>query len=322
MFQGLDDGPLLPRMRKINASEDEVFSVVDQRETRRARAWLKDRISRAAKLPENELYHEAVEITPAMAEILLAKHNKGNRLPVRRRVSLYADAIRRGEWLFHSQGISLARDGTLNNGQHRLRAIIEAGTPTRMNVTFNEDRNAFMALDTGKARGGKDTLTIATNHKYTACLAAAARLLKNIKFGGRGKISATNIEIVEIVNDNPDLAEWSCAATKISCSIKGAGAAGPNVAFYLIDQQSKRPEHLPEFAERLADGADLSKTNPILILREALIKKEIGKGKARDAASTHVAAAIINAWNQWLSGKRGVFSKIVWQDGEPFPKAE
>src|SRR5690606_37518707 len=128
-----------------NGATEAVFSAAHKSEARRARAWLKDRIEKSKKLPHGELICEAVEVTPAMAEILLTEHNRGNR-PLKPRRFKYAEDMRAGNWLFHSQGLSMSRDGRLNNGQNRLEAVIMAGCNVRMMMAFGEDRETFSVI--------------------------------------------------------------------------------------------------------------------------------------------------------------------------------
>ncbi len=67
------------------------------------------------------------KITPAMAEEYL-KHNTNNYRAISdRRIKTYAADMRNGCWQVNGEAIEFAEDGTLLNGQHRLKAIIESG---------------------------------------------------------------------------------------------------------------------------------------------------------------------------------------------------
>jgi hypothetical protein len=111
-----------------------------------------------------------MEVTPALAAEWLTKNGK-NRPLGKRRVSLLAAAIRRGEWKVTHQGIAFGSDGLLTDGQHRLAAIVDAGIPVTMLVS--RDVDAFDAIDIGRPRSASDILGIAgfTNTRITAaCL--------------------------------------------------------------------------------------------------------------------------------------------------------
>jgi hypothetical protein len=98
-----------------------------------------------------EMQSVVLEITPVQAEELL-KWNQGNRPINIGAVDRLAAAIQRGEWILTHQGIALAPDGMLLDGQHRLMAIAKAGVPCPMMVSFNVPKSAFMVTDTGVRR--------------------------------------------------------------------------------------------------------------------------------------------------------------------------
>lgn len=58
--------------------------------------------------------------------------------------------IKEGHWDSTHQGIAIASDGTLIDGQHRLLAIVEAGKSVKMNVTFNATKSSH--IDSGTIR--------------------------------------------------------------------------------------------------------------------------------------------------------------------------
>ena len=78
---------------------------------------------------------EVVRITPEMAAEWL-KLNVGNRPISNAIVESYTRAILSGNWSLTHQGIAFDENGVLRDGQHRMNAIIRAGIPVEMNVTF------------------------------------------------------------------------------------------------------------------------------------------------------------------------------------------
>lgn len=103
---------------------------------------------------------EVITITPALAERMLLS-NESNRLINVRRVSLYAGALTRGEWKLNGESVKLAPDGRLLDGQHRLQAVVQSGKSMTTWIIKNVPVDAFDTIDTGKARGGADTLKVA-----------------------------------------------------------------------------------------------------------------------------------------------------------------
>lgn len=101
-----------------------------------------------------------MNITPKQASEYLNR-NTSNR-PLRlNHVKTLANAMRRGEFVTTHQGVAFSKDGRLLDGQHRLHAIIQAGIPQKVNVTFDLEENAFEVIDTGIAvRSVGDSLGI------------------------------------------------------------------------------------------------------------------------------------------------------------------
>lgn len=98
-------------------------------------------------------------VTPLMARQFLTG-NVGNRTPRATVISSLANDIRGGHWRLTHQGIAIAVDGRLLDGQHRLMAIIEADMPVRMMVCRNADPAIFDAIDIGTKRQLRDILKL------------------------------------------------------------------------------------------------------------------------------------------------------------------
>jgi hypothetical protein len=96
-------------------------------------------------------------VTPQMASKMLAG-NAGNR-PLRRSVvRQMAEDMRAGRWQITHQGVAIAPDGRLLDGQHRLSGIVEAGVPVALTVARNVPAEAFGVMDGAGASAGKRTL--------------------------------------------------------------------------------------------------------------------------------------------------------------------
>lgn len=308
-----------PAKLKQAGADTPLFSAANTNEVRRIKNWLETRIRQASKLSANEFNSETVTITPAMAEHILQNHNIDNR-PVRSsRVYEFVKMINEGRWKLTSQGISFSRNGYLNNGQHRLQAIVRAGRPVALYVTFGEDRDVFDVLDTGSARGGSDTLHI-RGYKNVTNLAAAARLLNNLLSGKHlSNSKICNDEVLNLLERHPELNDASGAGLRVGTRFKASSAA-MTLAFYLIDTQSENRDLLPDFITRLADGGVAPKT-PLAALRDGLMQKTIDAGyRTANERAYAQAAAVIKAWNLTRRGlKRGT---VIWTVGEPFPTVE
>jgi hypothetical protein len=301
-----------------------VLAPANPREARRARAWLKDRIARAKLLKPNTLIVEQVDMNPVFAEVMLEECNFGNRKTRQARIDLYDTIMVDGRWILHSQGISISREGLLNNGQHRLKAIVQSGCTVPMMVAFGEDRDAINVIDSGGIRTASDILMI-DGHKYTTALGAGARTImmidSGVSFGSNVHKQYTNDLILEFVNDHPALTGIVADACKLSGALK-CSAAAMVAAVYLIDRDSKHRHKLHEFMTKLQAGTELKAKDPILSLRDGLIRKSLDSGRNGRMNALSIAAAIINAWNRWLAGKPISTGRLAWKSNTQFPVAE
>lgn len=89
-----------------------------------------------------------IEITPKLAEAWL-KHNVKNRKLKDDSGNLYARDIKNGNWLVTHQGVAFNDRHELIDGQHRFEAVIRAGKPAVMMVTFVKFGNSCVACISG-----------------------------------------------------------------------------------------------------------------------------------------------------------------------------
>src|SRR6201994_4902895 len=78
----------------------------------------------------------------------------------RRKLDVLARQMRSGEFENTGEPIIISAEGVLNNGQHRLLALVEADAVVDMDVRFGIPRRVFTKTDTGAARSAADVLTI------------------------------------------------------------------------------------------------------------------------------------------------------------------
>ena len=293
-------------------------------EVARIKSLLDSRISASRSLPPDEMMSELLTITPAQAEYILKHHNTGNRPLRERRVETLAKAIEDGRWSITSQGISFARNGLLNNGQHRLNAISRAGRTVKIYAAFGESDEAFHVIDAGLGvRTAADVLAIDQVENSTT-VAAGARLVWVIEneVGHRRGATVTPDMILEMLDADKGgyFKQAASQGHQLGAKLK-CGVAAPTAALYFILRDSKFvTSNYAGFFEDLMTGANLSATSPILKLRDGLAKKTLGSQyrSGADRTISHVAAIIL-AWNNIIRGRR---SSIVWSGSLPFPKAE
>lgn len=299
---------------------DSLFSEANVTEARRAKAWLNDRLEKSKKLHANNIVSEVVNVTPELAEIILSTCNRGNRGLSQSHIERLAEIMREGRWMLTSQGISITREGLLNDGQHRLNAIVRSGRPQRMTVMFGEDREVFPVLDVGRVRRAADALHI-DGYKNVTGLAAGARLFSIVTSDGplRNR-PISNDAIRQIVKAHPGLHDVSTPAIRITRATNCSKAAAV-AAIYLIATNSKFERRLDFFIERLVDGEGLRSNDAVKVLRDGLMKRDFeGPGRDGTAKNICVCAAIIIAWNRWVRGTPTRQANLRWSIDDQFPQ--
>lgn len=99
-----------------------------------------------------------VTMTPEWAKSILDSQNNKNRKIRPNAVKKIASAILAGDWKLSHQGIAIDVNGQLQDGQHRLSAIVLAGLPVQILLTTGCDPESFDVLDCGVNRTAADAL--------------------------------------------------------------------------------------------------------------------------------------------------------------------
>ncbi|MET9546552.1 hypothetical protein ABZY36_14745 [Streptomyces sp. NPDC006627] len=244
-----------------------------------------------------------IQVTPEIAEELLSRAVVNRRLDWGQ-VAFLADSITRKEWQLTHQGIAL--DGPLDtgfllDGQHRLNAIVKAGTPVPLYVFEGLPRTAFPVLDTGKRRSGVDTLS-GTGEKYLPLLHSTIRhvlLFKSMpdsSWSGNGARIANGRILAAYNEDSTMYREAVMMGRNIS---KHVFATQTAVAVgYFVTTEVAPAVKVDSWIEGLASGANLEVGDPRLaLLKVPHIRK---RGARRLYTMREQVAMYIKSWNAWV----------------------
>jgi hypothetical protein len=114
-----------------------------------------------------------IDLTPELAQRLLAEHNTGNRFVSVRHTKVMAKDITESRWTSTHQGLAFDVEGTMLDGQHRCAAVIQSGQPIKTMVTTGLPTEARRHLDLGRKRAAGDFL----DGSYRTIRAGAGRVL-------------------------------------------------------------------------------------------------------------------------------------------------
>lgn len=138
------------------------------------------------------MHGNLIQVTPEMAEHWLASRNHHNR-PLRPGVvRRYSDAMTRGEWRPHHQGIAFAGDW-LVDGQHRLAVIVRSGVTVELMVTHGVPLASQIAVDDHLRRTPHDAIALMVGmHDITKHHTAIARAIMRTGSGDQMKRDSAN----------------------------------------------------------------------------------------------------------------------------------
>lgn len=257
-------------------------------------AWLSNRLQRA----KTTMFAETVLITPELAATLLSR-NPDNRKVRESKLRQYTDDMLNNRWQLNGETIIISSSGEVNDGQHRLYAIVESGVPQRMLISFGADRQSRFTVDTGIARTPGDHLSIG-GMAYGSTIAAVARIVLSYErsngesLGRPGEISSA--AVVSRVASDPDLQEAAVTAhNKRNPGVLGK-ASVLGFLYYVLSRKDR--DGAAEFLGRILDGAGLENNSPIRVVREKLI------AKGSKLQVTEVVELVFRAWNAWVQGRK------------------
>lgn len=270
----------------------------DNNKLERARGWLRHQIALAARSGITAAVHV---IDPARAEALL-EINDSNRELRPDRVARYARQATDGEWDVNGETIKVSVCGHLNDGQHRLHAIVDADVPVSTLVVFGLERQTIRSLDDGLPRTGGDQLAMlkVANPRQVAAVAALV-----LQFQKSGSVIRSTLRAPSRIS----VTSRGASDTKIQQSVafvpaKGSASAGGRtlLAFchYILSEIDQTDAD--NFITRLIKGDALEIDSPIYTARQRLIQLTSSRSRVRVKPEVKVAI-MFRAWNAYREGR-------------------
>jgi hypothetical protein len=209
-------------------------------------------------------------VTPADAKRMLSdteKNGAQNRALSKRRVSLIAEAIKKGDYKTTHQGIALDKKGSVVDGQHRLHGIVESDTAVRMLVTRGLEDDAMQVIDRGRSRTLGDVVSIGGMSYGNRRVAIARSIIQFIRDEGEGKSENMDVldsDVLDVMAKFSDGIEWVLRLPKTQRYASAAMQAVFVIAYLCF------PTSIEELGQKFFTGSDLEKDSPMLTLRNHL----------------------------------------------------
>lgn len=227
--------------------------------------WLTQCLERGRK----EVFSEVISINPGLADVILSK-NANNRNLSEKRVFEYAKDMLNGRWVFNGEPIIIAIDGQLNDGQHRLQAVIESNRSQTMMFVFGVARESRVTVDQGAARTAAHYLAM-NGGEYSALSAGIARIVLayEVTAGAGVKANLTHGEVVARVSADDDIikaAKFSDGVRKYAKGLLTPSQIG--ACYYLFSQD--HPAEAETYLTQVCVGENIKRGDPAFAVRQAL----------------------------------------------------
>ena len=265
--------------------------------------------------PQEGVYITIRTIDSVMAKELLEGQTK-NRKISKSTVKKYKEFMKLGQWVLNGEPLIFG-GSKLIDGQHRLTACVESGQSFRVVWIELDKEEVFKTLNQGKRRNGADVLSVfghanSTNVFSSICILARIDKFGELGyqgFGNAGRLPIPNHEVEEYASKYPhlDVSIRKCEAWYRQFRLK----KGPLAALHYLLRRSEA-DRVPmgedsddlksdAFMQSLCLGMNLGKGNPILPLRNSLLRQM----SANEKISPHfIIRGGVLAYNAWLTGQK------------------
>jgi hypothetical protein len=253
-------------------------------------------------------------VTPELAKQWL-EANTHNRPLSETLVITYMIDMLEGRWQYNGDAIRFDHMGRLIDGQHRLRACVEAGVPFETDVVTGLDPDAIRTIDIGRVRTAGHIAHIEGVENADLACAIAAMVLLHRKHGiehmNDPRRKPTKTEIVEAVRTLDGIQAAVARARKL-----GRRIAPPRVIGFCFLVFAEQNRKLAErFFDELEHGLNLSQDNPVYHMRERLLSNRQSKAKL---PQLNLVALFFKAWLAYRDGRP--MQRLFWKNDGPAPE--
>jgi hypothetical protein len=280
--------------------------------------------------PHPQPWARWVRVTPEIARFLLENYNTDNRRLREKTVEHYRNIILSGQWHLTHQGVAMDVRPMLQDGQHRLQAIVQAGeqlpglaVPMLFCVGMPEEN--FKAIDEGLLRSAADLFGRGDNaESYGSTIGTCIRLVMAFNSQNPRRLirqKYTNEAIFDAFEQDPD--ELRIAARFGVTNYKKAySTAGPMAAAHYLLRNVNGPDnkYVAAFLEGLITGRRagtrivLDETDPRQVVREHFQQLKL---KQKRITPIETLCIIVLAWNDIVSGRQPRFVRFNDESAVP-----
>ena len=219
-----------------------------------------------------QMHSVIIQISPDQA-IRWLEGNVKNRPISQAHVDRLAEEMKAGRWRLTHQGIAFDVNGTLQDGQHRLWAVMTSQCTVEMVVTFNVPLDAITYVDCGKGRTAVDRMSLSGRFGPGGVdrfqLATLRAMMGHFSNNGTAQPLATEMDQLARHKAAVDFAIehlWTTRVRGVGSAITCAVVAR---AYYSLDM-----EKLTRFCEVLRNGLARGDGEAVIILLRDLLNSQ------------------------------------------------
>lgn len=211
-------------------------------------------------------------VTPEMAQEILTKNYKGQRVPSMPVVKKYAEMMKDGKWMPEIPNILLFnKDGELIDGQHRLHAVILSECPQTFEFRTTYDDRTFEYLDNNKPRMARDFVD-GTYRSIKVATAGNVWQIKNTRMSLKSIIDMIksvrrDLTLEEYHKDPEEFELCSALAYKAIGRTKFTTPTALATTFWVLKKLGNA-DRLEEFVDKITDPMC---PEPIVLMFKATI---------------------------------------------------
>jgi len=259
-----------------------------------------------------------VPVTPAFARRLIELNAENQRTHRHSLSDRYARDMATGRWIEKSgQTISVATNGRIINGQHRIHAVVKSGKTVHFDLNMGVDPDAIIVIDAGPGRSATDVIRTSGGRDLSG-IAAIVRWVLMWEMGtptGRGgRFAPTPMELSQRYESESDLFNTAAARGGDAYSRGLTTKAVAGTAYFLFAKLNKAVAD--DLFDQIVSGLNLKggDLGAAYRLRARLIARTSTK-----LARHEQLALFVRAWNLYNTIKGGkrvpVNGLVISSDG-------
>ncbi len=265
------------------------------------------------------IHSTVIELTPELAQHIL-EMNTGNR-PIRMaRVERMAQAMSQGRWKCNGEPIIVSKTNRVLSGQHRLHAVLQSGVSISTLYVEGVDDDCSPTIDQQAKRTPGDALSIAGVANYNTVASLSRWVMANnrrqIVIYGKFPFYS-NEEVVEFVEDHPDIVEIASEAKSMTKNKSGTICGSAVALGFVMYHLHRRPnDHGSRFLKQLTTEIGWAEDSPSYVLAKTFRKAKNQQG-SRGIDLSYVLTITVKAYLASLRGQSVKMIRVA--EDETFP---